>query len=89
VIDKQLEEQLKRLRSLNEQLSAIHRGVAENRRLIERDRGAGGGPLSDVRDYRTHQSPDYEDFPPRQREAFRSATADDRPRRRRRRRDSF
>jgi hypothetical protein len=86
VIDKQLEEQLERLRSLNEQLSAMHRGVAENSRLIGRDRGMSGGPLSDVRDYRTHQSPDYEDFPPRHREAFRSATAEDRPRRRRKRR---
>jgi len=70
VIDKQLEEQLERMRSLNEQLSAMHRGVAENSRLIEGDRGPNGGPLNDlrdVRDDRTHQFPDHEDFPPRQR----------------------
>jgi hypothetical protein len=85
VIDKQLEEQLERIRSLNEQLSAMHRGVAENSRLIERDRSQPRGPLNDVRDYRTHQSPDYQDFPPQQRtEIRRSGEAADTPRRRRR-----
>jgi hypothetical protein len=86
VIDKQLEEQLERIRSLNEQLSAMHRGVAENSRLIERDRGTRSGPLNDVRDYRTHQSPDYDDFPPHQREPVRrrQLRADASRRRRRR-----
>jgi hypothetical protein len=86
VIDKQLEEQLERMRSLNEQLSAMQRGVTENNRLIERDRGIRSGPLNDVRDYRTHQSPDYEDFPPQQRaDVRRHAVAEDSPPRRRRR----
>jgi len=71
VIDKQLEEQLERIRSLNEQLSAMQRSVTENNRLIERDRGILGGPLSDVRDCRTHQSPEYQYFPPQQREEVR------------------
>jgi hypothetical protein len=85
VIDKQLEEQLERMRSLNEQLSAMHRGVTENSRLIERDRSRPSGPLNDVRDYRTYQSPDYEDFPPQQRpEIHRPADAADNHRSRRR-----
>ena len=86
MIDKQLEEQLERIRSLNEQLSAMHRGVAENSRLIERDRGARGGPLNDVRDYRIHQSPDYDDFPPHQRERVRRRQLPADASRRRRRR---
>jgi hypothetical protein len=86
VIDKQLEGQLERIRSLNEQLSAMHRGVAENNRLIERDLGTRKGPLNDVRDYRTLQSPDYDDFPPQQREEVRrrQLRADASGRRRRR-----
>ena len=86
MIDKQLEEQLERMRRLNEQLSAMYRGVTENSRLIERDRGIRSSPLSDVRDYRTHQSPDYDDFPPPQRaDVRRRAVAEDSfPRRRRR-----
>jgi hypothetical protein len=85
VIDKQLEEQLERMRSLNEQLSAMQRGVMENNRLIERDRGTRGGPLNDIRDYRTHQSPDYDDFPPEPRvDVRRPPAAEVTPRRRRR-----
>jgi hypothetical protein len=85
VIDKQLEEQLERIRSLNEQLSAMHRGVTANSRPIERDHGA-SGPLDEVRDYRTHQSPDYEDFPPQPRpDLRRPVTVADTGRRRRRR----
>jgi hypothetical protein len=87
VIDKQLEEQLERMRRLNEQLSAMHRGVTENNRLIGGDRGMRSGPLSDVRDYRTHQSPDYEDFPPQHRaDVCRPAVAEESPPRRRPRR---
>lgn len=86
MIDKQLEEQLERMRSLNEQLSAMHRGVTENNRLIERDRRTPSGPLNDVRDYRTYQSPDYEDFlPPQRIDLWRPAEAADTARRRRRR----
>jgi hypothetical protein len=86
VIDKQLEEQLERMRSLNEQLSAMHRGVTENNRLIDRDRWTRSGPLDDVRDYRTYQSPDYDDFPPQPRaDIRRPAVAEDSPPRRRRR----
>jgi hypothetical protein len=86
VIDKQLEEQLERIRSLNEQLSAMYRGVTENRRLIELDRGTRSGPLNEVRDYRTHQSPDYEDFPAPPRTGLRRpAEVADTARRRRRR----
>lgn len=36
-LDEQLEEQLERMRRLNEQLSEIHRGVAANNEIIARD----------------------------------------------------
>jgi hypothetical protein len=63
VVDKQLEEQLERMRRLTEQLTAIQRGVSRNNELITH-RTAGHGPLSSVTDCRTHQSPDYDDFYP-------------------------
>ena len=64
MIDKQLEEQLERMRRLNEQLTAMQRSVTENRELITRDRPVSHGPLSSVRDCRTHLSPEYEGFYP-------------------------
>lgn len=85
-MDKRWEEQLERMRRLNEQLTAINRRVEENNRLIARDRAISRGPLNDIRDFRTHQSPDYEDFPPSRHVRPSLAEADDAPRRRRRRR---
>lgn len=85
MIDKELEEQLERMRRLNEQLSAMQRGVSENNQLIARDRTMHHGPLGNVRDFRTHQSPDYEDYSPEVRAATAGAgVAEDAPRRRRR-----
>jgi hypothetical protein len=85
-MDKQLEEQLERMRRLNEQLNAMHRGVSENNQLIARDRGTSRGPLSDIRDFRTIQSHDYDDGAAAPAEMERPrATAESRARRRRRR----
>lgn len=57
-MDKLLEEQLERMRRLTERMSQAHRKVTENAELISRDRdGLSRGPLDDVRDYRTLQSP--------------------------------
>lgn len=49
-MDKQLEEQLERMRQLNERLNEMHRGVAENSELIARDRRRPSAPRHDVRD---------------------------------------
>jgi hypothetical protein len=85
-MDKQLEEQLERMRRLNEQLNAIHRNVSETNELIARDRTARKGPLSDIRDFRTLQSHDYDDGGAAPAELERPrATAESRARRRRRR----
>jgi hypothetical protein len=60
-VDKQLEEQLERMRRLNEQLTAIRRGVAENTQHMQHGAMQRSGPL-EVRDLRTYQWPDYNDF---------------------------
>jgi hypothetical protein len=60
--DSFLEEQLERMRSLTERMSQVHTHVVANCDLISRDRDQlHSGPLSDVRDYRTHQTHDYSD----------------------------
>jgi hypothetical protein len=85
-MDKQLEEQLERMRRLNEQLNEMRRGVTETQDLIARDRRQSRGPLHDIRDLRTYQSPQYEEHRPSNRghDAF-SAASEATPRRRRRR----
>ena len=51
--DQFLEEQIARMRRLTERMSQMHRGVAENSRLISRDREMlVNGPLHQVRDFR-------------------------------------
>jgi hypothetical protein len=87
-----LEEQLERVRRLTERMAQIHSNVTENSARISRDREARhDGPLQGIRDYRTHQSPDYETSEaddrttrrPRQRSDATDATPA-RPRRKRR-----
>jgi hypothetical protein len=58
--DSFLEEQLERMRRLTERMTQVHTYVVENSDLISRDRDLlHSGPLSDGRDYRTHQTHDY------------------------------
>lgn len=58
--DSFLEEQLERMRRLTERMSQVHSHVVANSDLISRDRDQlHSGPLSDVRDYRTHQTHDH------------------------------
>lgn len=72
-MEKALEEQLERMRRLNERLNDINRGVAENTELISRDREAQRhNPLHEVRDYRTHHS--------QSRTSRGNESSDDRPR---------
>jgi hypothetical protein len=55
-----LEEQLERMRRLNERMSQVHNRVIENSESIARDRDQFHSPASNVvRDVRTHQSHDY------------------------------
>jgi hypothetical protein len=86
-MDKVLEEQIERMRQLNERLAQMHRGVTETNRLIARDRETQRrGPLHDVRDYRTHESHDYGTAEePTRPHARPRATAADSSRKRRRR----
>jgi hypothetical protein len=59
-MDKLLEEQLKRIRQLNEWVAQLQRGVRETNRAVVRNRQPRvRGPLQDVRDYRTLQSHEY------------------------------
>lgn len=52
-MDKDLEEQLERVRQLSERVSQIHEQLAENTELITRDRESlTGSPLTRVRDFR-------------------------------------
>jgi hypothetical protein len=71
-----LEEQLERVRRLTERMAQIHSNVTENSARISREREARhDSPLQGIRDYRTHQAPDYA-----------TAEADDRTTRRHRHR---
>jgi len=55
-----LEEQLERMRRLNERLSQVHNRVVENSEDIARDRDQLHSPHNNVvRDVRKHQTHDY------------------------------
>jgi hypothetical protein len=55
-----LEEQLERMRRLNERMSQVHNRVVEISENIARDRDQLHGPQNDVvRDVRRHQTHDY------------------------------
>ena len=54
-----LEEQLERMRRLNEHMSEVHNRVVENSENIARDRDQLHGPPTVVRDVRRHQTHDY------------------------------
>ena len=66
-MDKQLEEQVERVRQLSARIERIHRQLAENAELIAREREElGGTPLHRVRDFRMPTAPQA-DEPPAQR----------------------
>ena len=55
-----LEEQLERMRRLNERMSEVHNRVVENSQNIARDREQLHSPHNNVvRDLRRHQTHDY------------------------------
>jgi hypothetical protein len=63
-----LEEQLERMRRLNERLSQFHNRVVENSENIARDRDQLHSPLNNVvRDVRRHQTHDYSEATKRKR----------------------
>jgi hypothetical protein len=63
-----LEEQLERMRRLNERMSQIHDRLVENSESIARDRDQFHGPSGTaVRDVRTHQTHNYPESAPKRR----------------------
>lgn len=81
-----LEEQLKRIREMTEQMKRVRDNAAELWDELARGRDSGRqDPLQDVRDLRKYSYPDREtDFPERRAEKPRRHVAHDSPRRRRR-----
>jgi hypothetical protein len=78
-----LERQLKRLREMSERMSQARERAAELAEQIDRDRKAiPQGPLQEVRDFRYHPGMRGDQAEP---EAPRRSTANESPRRRRRR----
>jgi hypothetical protein len=63
-----LEEQLERMRRMNERMSQVHNRVVENSESIARDRDQLHTPLNNVvRDVRRHQTHDYPEAAKRKR----------------------
>ena len=52
-----MEEQLERMRRLNERMSQVHNRVVENSENIARDRDQLHSPLNDGRRHQTHDYP--------------------------------
>jgi hypothetical protein len=86
-MDKQLEEQLERVRELSARVEQLHAQLNENAHLIDRDRDAmSGSPLHEVRDFRTWRArPEHEHHERSRRGDQRRAEAADRSPRRRKR----
>jgi hypothetical protein len=85
--DKLLEEQLRRIRAMNERLSKLQQGLAETNQELVRNRDSRWtGPLHEYRDYRTLESPLSTGFRAsgRQASSARSSAAESSRRRRRR-----
>ena len=81
-----LAEQLERMRRLTERMSQMHSHVERNSELISRERDLlHSSPLEAVRDYRTVQSPNYDERRPRRTVRAAAHAHDRQPRRRRRR----
>jgi hypothetical protein len=60
-MDKMLEEQIARMKLLNERLAEVHRGVTDATQAVVRQRQIGSrGPLDDVRDYRIVESHEHD-----------------------------
>jgi hypothetical protein len=55
IMDRRLEEQLERMRQLNEQLQEIHRGVSQNNEIIARDLARSERSRGEVAVHRPHR----------------------------------
>ena len=86
-MQKLLEEQIERMRQLNERLTQLRRGITETNQAVALSRTIKPrGPLFDVRDYRTLESHEYGTSEAAARPPSRSVgTAADSSRKRRRR----
>ena len=85
-MDKILEEQITRMKRLNERLAQVHRGVTDANQAVARRREIDlRGPLHDVRDYRIVDSQKYDaDAPTARPPARRAGKAASRSQKRRR-----